>query len=705
MHVTKGNTMRQSGNPITRDESGQVLALVAISSVVILMFAALVIDVGNWFSHKRQLQNRADAGALAAGSEWATKFPLCAQGGATADAAGNGIARIAQQYAGSPTADAATGYDPTATPPVNTETANQSNVEVFINSTSEDATISDGGGPCFKHAPDAISPAGGYWVDVRAKERNLNSFFGSIGIPLTRNLARARVELRQVDTITKGLLPFAGETADVAPCAWVQFVRDDSGGSGTAVGPLTLLQGTAPRAYATTSDIAFTMPAYNVSARITIGASTNGTCNYSTPNKVSFQASPSNRGLAYLYSGYNGAARTATQQPAARSITINNASGCPEPYFVKNAAACSVGVQAVIDFGDPGPGDDPVANLGASVTASMDGGAAVPLNYVAGGLWQSPLSFSIAPDSGRHQFTVNWARTKGTIGGSGPGTGTCKPSGTPCKGDFGGYNQMVYAADDDSGPVATLQVLDSSGTNQPGFASSGTTVSLKLKLLLSSFDPAKLVLIRGSVQGTDNRTSAVDCGYGNGSNALRDAIEFGCPPVPGPPDGYQINTRKDVNGNRTFACANPAFDTLQLWDCLSEQPTVGNRTGPVEQAMQDRFGCTLNNFPSPYPAGGWTPTPGDPRISTIFLTTYGVLAGNGDFPIVGYVSVYVTGFNRKNNQQCAFDDAPPPNADDKGTELWGHYINFVDVSGNATPSPNPCDFSVAGLLCTPALVR
>ena len=55
---------------LSGEEAGQVLAIVAISMVVMLMFAALVIDVGNWFAHKRQLQNRADAGALAAGVEY-----------------------------------------------------------------------------------------------------------------------------------------------------------------------------------------------------------------------------------------------------------------------------------------------------------------------------------------------------------------------------------------------------------------------------------------------------------------------------------------------------------------------------------------------------------------------------------------------------------------------------------------------------------
>ena len=300
--------------------------------------------------------------------------------------------------------------------------------------------------------------------------------------------------------------------------------------SGTLIGTPTLLQGTAPRTYATASNISFTMPAYNVSARITIGTSTNGTCSYGTSNKVSFAASPSTLGLAYLHSGDNSAARTVTQAPAARSITINPGSGltaCPEPYFVKSATTCNVGVQAVIDFGSA----TPVSTLGATVTASMDGGAAVPLTYVAAGLWTSPASFAIGPESGRHQFTVNWARTSGTIGSS-----NCNGSNTnPCKGNFGGFNQMVYSSNDNSGPVATLQIQDSGGT-QLGSVAAGTNVSLKLNLVLSSFDPAKTVIIRGSVQGTDNRTTAVDCGYGTGSSKLANAIEFGCPPNPGPPD-------------------------------------------------------------------------------------------------------------------------------------------------------------------------
>ena len=187
---------------LSGEEAGQVLAIVAISMVVMLMFAALVIDVGNWFSHKRQLQNRADAGALAAGVEYQRSWAACIGGDATV---ATRIENNGRAYAGDP--------NPTTpvVPAVNTEVANQANVEVHINSTSYVSALSDGGGSCFKHPVDLndpISPAGGYWTDVKVKERDLASFFGSLGIPLTRNIARARVEIHPALS-DSGFIPLA----------------------------------------------------------------------------------------------------------------------------------------------------------------------------------------------------------------------------------------------------------------------------------------------------------------------------------------------------------------------------------------------------------------------------------------------------------------------------------------------------------------
>ena len=44
--------------------------------------------------------------------------------------------------------------------------------------------------------PATTSPRRGHWTDVRVKERDLPSLFGSVGLPLSRNGARARIEIR-----------------------------------------------------------------------------------------------------------------------------------------------------------------------------------------------------------------------------------------------------------------------------------------------------------------------------------------------------------------------------------------------------------------------------------------------------------------------------------------------------------------------------
>src|SRR5436305_5650703 len=50
----------------TSDERGGTLVLVVLFLPVLILIAALAIDVGNWFEHKRHLQMQADSAALAA---------------------------------------------------------------------------------------------------------------------------------------------------------------------------------------------------------------------------------------------------------------------------------------------------------------------------------------------------------------------------------------------------------------------------------------------------------------------------------------------------------------------------------------------------------------------------------------------------------------------------------------------------------------
>ena len=52
-----------------RNEGGQAIIQVTVSILVLIAFVALAIDAGNTYAQRRQMQNAADAGALAGARE------------------------------------------------------------------------------------------------------------------------------------------------------------------------------------------------------------------------------------------------------------------------------------------------------------------------------------------------------------------------------------------------------------------------------------------------------------------------------------------------------------------------------------------------------------------------------------------------------------------------------------------------------------
>ena len=80
-----------------RREDGGVLILTAILMPGMLFLLLLVVDVGNWYVHKRHLQMQADAAALAGGAHFGDCFSPDA---ATAAGANAAIKNAATAYAG-----------------------------------------------------------------------------------------------------------------------------------------------------------------------------------------------------------------------------------------------------------------------------------------------------------------------------------------------------------------------------------------------------------------------------------------------------------------------------------------------------------------------------------------------------------------------------------------------------------------------------
>ena len=124
----------------------------------------MVVDVGQWYTHKRQLQTRADAGAFAAGIEYADNWKPCVQSGDANRCRQDGGARASRTSAGStPPTRRRRDYAPDSlpTPLYNENIANQSKLDVVINSTTytDDTDYSDGGGSPPPGTPASSMPA------------------------------------------------------------------------------------------------------------------------------------------------------------------------------------------------------------------------------------------------------------------------------------------------------------------------------------------------------------------------------------------------------------------------------------------------------------------------------------------------------------------------------------------------------------------
>ena len=53
-----------------RDDRGQVAVLFALLLPMLLALSAVVLDVGNWYVHAKNLQTKVDAAAFAGGGAW-----------------------------------------------------------------------------------------------------------------------------------------------------------------------------------------------------------------------------------------------------------------------------------------------------------------------------------------------------------------------------------------------------------------------------------------------------------------------------------------------------------------------------------------------------------------------------------------------------------------------------------------------------------
>jgi Flp pilus assembly protein TadG len=701
-----------------RNERGGILAISALMMPVFLLLVALVLDTGVWFTHKRSLQNRADAGALAAGVAYLSQLSRCQDPATAADAASQ-ITDAAKQYGGATGAPDAYNQTPST----------QGRTTVVVNADpSQPLADNTDGNPCQTHSGDSISPAGGVWTDVIAQESDLRTLAGSFGVNLDSITARARVEVNQITGLSRGGLPFVHETGDYVDCAWAEFVDVASGDRVSLVGssnPVALTKDpSVPRRWtANVGGINLPAGATAVGVNYWMGSATNGSCDFSTDLKRKLPGDNNGDPASIDWINvFDDDTPVSGAPPRLHHFFLNPGSCGPDRVgYIYSSSPCTIGFSAQVDHGpNPAPSKVTVTssngwcktNCVAPADATASGSVGTETSY-PGQITYNPTatggSTTISQDYsqvGPQEITVSWTMTSGSLT-SGKSNGTActakKPcvctTGAPCGGpfetdlDIGGVSDVVhqaYIADPvNSSPLYYAELLSGSSTLPNSIASDGGPVGpFKVVLVNNGVDQEHIVLIRKAVQGSGNRTLAINCGQGKGGG-LDSAIENGCPKQ------MVVNTRGD-------SC-DPAQDPNLngAWDCVGT--VSGNKVGIVAKGTSARFAspCTTNNW-----VNGSSPdnlNPSDPRFAYIFLTSFGQTEDkHGWFPVKAFLRVYVTGGDGMN---CPGDDKPPRGYNGKGEQLWGHLIDFVTLSDDVITGDKPCDLKVAIVNCKPSLVR
>lgn len=685
------------------EDRGGVLGWFALWLPVLVLFAALVVDVANWFEHKRHLQLQADAAALAGAGAFRLPFSLCSD---------TDIINEARLYAG----DHLDGSEALVSTDLNYNDqvggTPASRLHMLINFAPTDpkdfwrAASDDDGTP---------GPCAGKYLDVRLTETDLPWFFGLPPSIVNWIDARARVELRQVGTVS-GMLPIA--VPDVDPKAVDAIFRNECTGADIATTSLTkqaaLDDGLIVWANNGTGlpgdpgSIAVPMPTdcTRVGVRIALSASTNAStsCAHPLVDCVDLQ-SPNGILLVRSYPTTPG---TATS-PQVRAVELLPASsGCADPYFFSLEKPCgSIGVSADIDFGGSIDGVQKVEAKISSANQWRD----LDFNTTTG-LWETTgTPFDVAGEEGPLNISLRW---KGTVVCT-TGQGCPLEGGDPVHRTFGGVDER-------SGGVRLIQTFDNGGA-QLNSAEAGTSPQLIVRIALlpnlataSSVSDPPVVL---RVFGNQNQALNCDVDYTN----LSDEFAYGCgQTLPDSPfaEAYTQNdgslncrstNRTTLWGMETNDQSDPA------WKCVALK--TGHSPNEIAQGLNMRiFGddkplvCppAYDDLFNPGQLGhnNWsmydTGLPeGDPRIVTVVLAPFGAFAGSGNdetIPVTGFATFYVTGYTGQgsgfNNPCEGFGDDPVPGGD--SGLIVGHFINYIDKV-NSGASDLPCD----GVSLTPCV--
>jgi Putative Flp pilus-assembly TadE/G-like len=712
-------SLSPSSTSRTRSERGQVTAFFALLIPVLFAIGAIVIDIGNWYVHKRHLQTQVDAAVLAAG----TQFTTC--GDPTFPTNAN-IRDEALEYAGDTIRDPAT---------TNLQLQEPDDVRVVLNSanywgqgdppdywTAHDDTIDPDGDPLTPGDPCYVK-----FLDAKATDDEAPPLWGLIPLsPSPKTHAKVRIVTAKE---ARRVLPWA--VPEVDPLAVAAIFIDEETGLVLEPSVPLVRQTTAPpgltafnvwRAVAADMDVTsqnigvVILVSKNASPSLPAeGSQPDAACD--APNVDCYSpggpGSSYDTGLSFIH-GYDdaiGAVQAAVVKDV-QLFAVDCAATDPDnlsaAYFTRTGP-CTASVQAVVSFGfGGGEGTDcPPANQNAEVRVNGSDMSC------SGGVWSGSVSLPV--DQGRQTVDLDWETNP-----PGPGRwdGDFPKVAAPYIRETESLTPGLFSP---SGPVEYLELgcLSSVDVTCPGILANSLpdeTASLQGPMiqvtvgLAPPLTSGQKVVMRLASGSNDSKTQALDC---DANRKFDEEIVTGCLTPFSVNYDQSTGTWRDIDcvdykdtSSPTYRYPLPVdapYDPTPRPDCARVEP--GGKLGLFRKAMDERFEspCTPMNWPNP-PAD-------DKRWVTLVITDATAFRGSGGSPddsipvkILG--SFYVSGWTTGGVANGCVDNEPPPPGNFSGNsgDVWGYFRVRVLPSSGGAPSTEDCNFD-GNEVCIAALVE
>jgi Putative Flp pilus-assembly TadE/G-like len=707
-----------------------VLVLFAVFASLTILFAAFVLDVGNWFEHQRHLQVQADAAALAAAQDFA--YPCTPE-------VKEHIYKTAGQYGGAASVLTPDGATVTSSAPLFNEQIGgtlQSNIHELINAKkyyeqpSEDSTVVQAP-PCVTEQEEKESRTGANMIDVKLTETNLPWFFKALNVPDVNAHARVSIRAESIATAVEPII----ESQPIE--ARVFFVEDEPDGNDSNYNNKLIATAlmTEPKRNEAKGTVVWSNASTPASVKITaahIGVrialagkegALKGTGNetLSVCGHVSVECFDEDSVIPPLLhiAGYSTENKGALEKPLARKVTLSAPAAekaCTEPYFSNyiGGPTCTFTISAAVEDGS-------ATTTGITLTpevvttAGFGGGrknvVGAAMKYEPStGLWTGAAQLPSTPQEnfGSSEINLLFKCEKAVRPECKKKEETTKEKENPlAQTTFKDVQRMFSAGPDGSNRIVGAWISEPKATETPvpkergadsyPLCKAGETTGCTHELVVT-------VELSGSLVDAKKYSEApYHIRFGDNDQDSDDQFVITCPPTTsesGAATKFGEHLAKGCQGKYKLNTTDPKCEAkTEPYDCVGlveVNSFKGEEFGELTTLFQNSIAARVESLPTAhyYCPNNWTNNNGgavpiipanDSRLVQLFVVPFSVTnlrrEPSHELPIENFATFYITGWR---GDKCATDDVKSPRGPEEPRELVGHLIKYVNVLGEGT---------------------